>query len=55
MPQLNPSPWLFIFIMSWMIYLIILIPKVGNLKMLNEPMTPDTSVSTTQPWNWPWT
>nr|ABX46752.1 ATPase subunit 8 [Batrachoseps gavilanensis] len=55
MPQLNPNPWLFIFIMSWVIYLIILTPKVSNLKVLNEPMAQNMNMSVTQPWNWPWT
>nr|ABX46745.1 ATPase subunit 8 [Batrachoseps diabolicus] len=55
MPQLNPGPWLFIFIMSWLVYLMILAPKVANLKMPNEPLTQNTHLNTTQPWNWPWT
>nr|YP_097197.1 ATP synthase F0 subunit 8 [Batrachoseps attenuatus]AAU20634.1 ATP synthase F0 subunit 8 [Batrachoseps attenuatus]ABX46731.1 ATPase subunit 8 [Batrachoseps attenuatus] len=55
MPQLNPSPWLSIFLMSWLIYLIILLPKVGNLKVLNKTTTQSSNTIETQPWNWPWT
>nr|ABX46766.1 ATPase subunit 8 [Batrachoseps campi] len=55
MPQLNPNPWLFFFIMSWLIYLTILMPKMNNLKTLNGPTIKNVSMNTTQHWNWPWT
>nr|YP_009175976.1 ATP synthase F0 subunit 8 [Batrachoseps nigriventris]ALI30675.1 ATP synthase F0 subunit 8 [Batrachoseps nigriventris] len=55
MPQLNPGPWLFIFTVSWLIYLFILTPKTANLKVLNEPAAQNFNANTTQPWNWPWT
>nr|ADZ74279.1 ATP synthase F0 subunit 8 [Karsenia koreana]QEZ90715.1 ATP synthase F0 subunit 8 [Karsenia koreana] len=54
MPQLNPGPWFFIFMMSWLIYLIILMPKISSFKMFNEPMMQNIK-NKPQPWNWPWT
>nr|YP_097028.1 ATP synthase F0 subunit 8 [Aneides flavipunctatus]AAU20452.1 ATP synthase F0 subunit 8 [Aneides flavipunctatus] len=53
MPQLNPSPWFLIFMMSWFIYLIILMSKTTNFKMLNKP-TQYLYLTNPQPWNWLW-
>nr|YP_097106.1 ATP synthase F0 subunit 8 [Batrachoseps wrighti]AAU20543.1 ATP synthase F0 subunit 8 [Batrachoseps wrighti]ABX46738.1 ATPase subunit 8 [Batrachoseps wrighti] len=55
MPQLNPNPWLLFFIVSWLVYLTILTPKMNNLKMLNEPTMKNINMNMTQHWNWPWT
>nr|QCT09570.1 ATP synthase F0 subunit 8 [Cynops cyanurus cyanurus] len=55
MPQLNPGPWLSIFLTSWIIYLIILTAKINNFKFQNELSPKNTKKEKTQPWNWPWT
>nr|WAK99304.1 ATP synthase F0 subunit 8 [Paramesotriton hongkongensis] len=55
MPQLNPAPWFTIFLMSWVIYLIILTAKINNFSFQNEPTPQNTKKEKTQPWNWPWT
>nr|ACU00382.1 ATP synthase F0 subunit 8 [Cryptobranchus alleganiensis] len=55
MPQLIPEPWFAIFIMSWTAYLLILMPKVNNLKSLNKPVFAESFKNKPQPWNWPWT
>nr|AAU20686.1 ATP synthase F0 subunit 8 [Plethodon cinereus] len=53
MPQLNPDPWFIIFIMSWFLFLIILMPHTSKLKLMNKPMMQHTYNKTTS-WNWPW-
>nr|YP_010034177.1 ATP synthase F0 subunit 8 [Paramesotriton aurantius]QOW83716.1 ATP synthase F0 subunit 8 [Paramesotriton aurantius]WAK99343.1 ATP synthase F0 subunit 8 [Paramesotriton aurantius] len=55
MPQLNPGPWFTIFLMSWIIYLVILTAKISNFNFQNEPTPQNTKKEKTQPWNWPWT
>nr|YP_097015.1 ATP synthase F0 subunit 8 [Oedipina poelzi]AAU20439.1 ATP synthase F0 subunit 8 [Oedipina poelzi] len=53
MPQLNPRPWFFILVLSWLIYLMV-IQLTKNLNMLNE-LTSKNNMYMTQPWYWPWT
>nr|YP_097145.1 ATP synthase F0 subunit 8 [Thorius n. sp. RLM-2004]AAU20582.1 ATP synthase F0 subunit 8 [Thorius n. sp. RLM-2004] len=53
MPQLNPAPWFFILLMSWLVYLM-MAPKTSNLKTLNE-LTIKNDKNTASSWNWPWT
>nr|YP_009131408.1 ATP synthase F0 subunit 8 [Onychodactylus zhaoermii]YP_626690.1 ATP synthase F0 subunit 8 [Onychodactylus fischeri]ABC56103.1 ATP synthase F0 subunit 8 [Onychodactylus fischeri]AIC83075.1 ATP synthase F0 subunit 8 [Onychodactylus zhaoermii]UHM25429.1 ATP synthase F0 subunit 8 [Onychodactylus zhaoermii]UHM25442.1 ATP synthase F0 subunit 8 [Onychodactylus zhaoermii]UHM25455.1 ATP synthase F0 subunit 8 [Onychodactylus zhaoermii] len=54
MPQLNPGPWLTIFLMSWLIFLTTLTMKMNNLKCLNEPASHSIKKNKPQSWNWPW-
>nr|ACJ43717.1 ATP synthase F0 subunit 8 [Notophthalmus meridionalis]QCT81725.1 ATP synthase F0 subunit 8 [Notophthalmus meridionalis meridionalis]QCT81738.1 ATP synthase F0 subunit 8 [Notophthalmus meridionalis meridionalis]QCT81751.1 ATP synthase F0 subunit 8 [Notophthalmus meridionalis meridionalis]QCT81764.1 ATP synthase F0 subunit 8 [Notophthalmus meridionalis meridionalis] len=54
MPQLNPGPWLAIFLTSWTIYLIIMTAKVNGFKYQNDPTLQTSKKAKTQPWNWPW-
>nr|YP_009298317.1 ATP synthase F0 subunit 8 [Nannacara anomala]AOM68289.1 ATP synthase F0 subunit 8 [Nannacara anomala] len=54
MPQLDPAPWLTIFIFSWLIFLTILPPKVLAHAFLNEPAPHNAEGSKTSAWNWPW-
>nr|YP_003933858.1 ATP synthase F0 subunit 8 [Ambystoma barbouri]ACY06208.1 ATP synthase F0 subunit 8 [Ambystoma barbouri] len=55
MPQLNPGPWLAILVMSWFIYLLILMPKTNNFKYNNDPNMQNVKKMKPQSWNWPWT
>nr|ABD58879.1 ATP synthase F0 subunit 8 [Burhinus grallarius] len=55
MPQLNPSPWFPIMLSSWLIYSLIIQPKLLSFTHTNTPSNkPFTSTKTT-PWPWPWT
>nr|YP_009256168.1 ATP synthase F0 subunit 8 [Phaethornis malaris]AKT26298.1 ATP synthase F0 subunit 8 [Phaethornis malaris] len=55
MPQLNPNPWLFIMISSWLIYSLIIQPKILSFPPTNPPSEAPTAPSKTSPWPWPWT
>nr|ADW93290.1 ATPase 8 [Brachymeles bonitae] len=55
MPQLNPSPWFFILLLSWVTLLLIFKTKILTSTPHNPPMLPDMTTSHTTPWNWPWT
>nr|WNH36989.1 ATP synthase F0 subunit 8 [Bairdiella chrysoura] len=54
MPQLNPSPWLAIMLFTWMVFLIVIPPKIMAHLLPNQPASqnPEKPISTT--WNWPW-
>nr|WNH37053.1 ATP synthase F0 subunit 8 [Herklotsichthys quadrimaculatus] len=54
MPQLNPSPWLAIFIFSWLIFLAFIPPKVMAHQFSNEPTALSAEKAKPQPWHWPW-
>nr|AEX10793.1 ATPase8 [Phrynosoma mcallii] len=53
MPQLNPSPWFLILLMTWAMLMLIFLNKTlnmlfPNMPTQNQPMKPLTS------WTWPW-
>nr|YP_009755374.1 ATP synthase F0 subunit 8 [Girella melanichthys]QIP53851.1 ATP synthase F0 subunit 8 [Girella melanichthys] len=54
MPQLNPSPWFAILIFSWMIFLIIVPPKILAHSFPKEPTPLNAQKAKTASWNWPW-
>nr|YP_002364459.1 ATP synthase F0 subunit 8 [Geococcyx californianus]ABY82533.1 ATP synthase subunit 8 [Geococcyx californianus]ADM26355.1 ATP synthase F0 subunit 8 [Geococcyx californianus]QOD97516.1 ATP synthase F0 subunit 8 [Geococcyx californianus] len=54
MPQLNPNPWLFIMMMTWLTFLLIIQPKLLSFTTTNIPPKLTTSTKTA-PWTWPWT
>nr|YP_008592610.1 ATP synthase F0 subunit 8 [Umbra pygmaea]YP_009178051.1 ATP synthase F0 subunit 8 [Umbra limi]AJW75342.1 ATP synthase F0 subunit 8 [Umbra limi]QWE36920.1 ATP synthase F0 subunit 8 [Umbra pygmaea]BAN81626.1 ATPase subunit 8 [Umbra pygmaea] len=54
MPQLNPAPWFTILLFSWLVFLIVIPPKVLNYTFTNEPSPQNTQKPKPQPWNWPW-
>nr|YP_009685547.1 ATP synthase F0 subunit 8 [Raddaella batesii]QDT76460.1 ATP synthase F0 subunit 8 [Raddaella batesii] len=54
MPQLNPAPWFAILFFAWMIFLIILPPKILAHKCPNDPGLRNLVVTETKFWNWPW-
>nr|YP_010486761.1 ATP synthase F0 subunit 8 [Anisotremus scapularis]UER93362.1 ATP synthase F0 subunit 8 [Anisotremus scapularis]UWI54063.1 ATP synthase F0 subunit 8 [Anisotremus scapularis] len=54
MPQLNPAPWFAILVFSWLVFLIIIPPKVLAYMFPNEPNPQIIQKSKTEPWTWPW-
>nr|YP_008593526.1 ATP synthase F0 subunit 8 [Nesiarchus nasutus]BAN83481.1 ATPase subunit 8 [Nesiarchus nasutus] len=54
MPQLNPTPWFAILVFSWLVFLIVIPPKVTAQTFPNEPVSQSTEKSKGTPWNWPW-
>nr|QUA10514.1 ATP synthase F0 subunit 8 [Symposiachrus guttula]QUA10527.1 ATP synthase F0 subunit 8 [Symposiachrus guttula]QUA10540.1 ATP synthase F0 subunit 8 [Symposiachrus guttula]QUA10553.1 ATP synthase F0 subunit 8 [Symposiachrus guttula]QUA10566.1 ATP synthase F0 subunit 8 [Symposiachrus guttula] len=55
MPQLNPGPWFFIMLTSWLTYSMIIQPKLLSFISTNPPSNKTPSTTTTTPWTWPWT
>nr|YP_009991730.1 ATP synthase F0 subunit 8 [Circaetus pectoralis]QNN84552.1 ATP synthase F0 subunit 8 [Circaetus pectoralis] len=55
MPQLNPTPWLLIMLTSWLIFTLIVQPKLLSLTPTNTPSNKPTMTANTHPWHWPWT
>nr|WNH18985.1 ATP synthase F0 subunit 8 [Hemiramphus balao] len=54
MPQLNPAPWFTILILSWLIFLTIIPPKVLAHSFPNEPTPQSAKLPETKSWTWPW-
>nr|YP_010960331.1 ATP synthase F0 subunit 8 [Trinectes inscriptus]WNH37695.1 ATP synthase F0 subunit 8 [Trinectes inscriptus] len=54
MPQLNPSPWLMLFLMTWLIFLSLLPMKIMNHTFPNLPNPKPAQNQKTTPFNWPW-
>nr|YP_002317211.1 ATP synthase F0 subunit 8 [Aulichthys japonicus]BAG83083.1 ATPase subunit 8 [Aulichthys japonicus]BBU25674.1 ATPase subunit 8 [Aulichthys japonicus] len=54
MPQLDPSPWFAMLVFSWLVFLIIIPPKVLAHVFSNEPALKDAKKTSTNPWTWPW-
>nr|AAM98615.1 ATPase subunit 8 [Tyrannus dominicensis]AAM98617.1 ATPase subunit 8 [Tyrannus dominicensis]AAM98619.1 ATPase subunit 8 [Tyrannus dominicensis]AAM98621.1 ATPase subunit 8 [Tyrannus dominicensis]AAM98623.1 ATPase subunit 8 [Tyrannus dominicensis] len=55
MPQLNPAPWFFILLISWLTFSFILQPKILLFTPTNPPSNKTLPITKTSPWNWPWT
>nr|YP_009490564.1 ATP synthase F0 subunit 8 [Ara tricolor]AWH62784.1 ATP synthase F0 subunit 8 [Ara tricolor]AWH62797.1 ATP synthase F0 subunit 8 [Ara tricolor] len=54
MPQLNPSPWLFIMITSWLALSLIFQPKTLSFTSTNPPANKTSATTKNHPWTWPW-
>nr|QGZ08522.1 ATP synthase F0 subunit 8 [Lepidochelys kempii]QGZ08535.1 ATP synthase F0 subunit 8 [Lepidochelys kempii]QGZ08548.1 ATP synthase F0 subunit 8 [Lepidochelys kempii]QGZ08561.1 ATP synthase F0 subunit 8 [Lepidochelys kempii]QGZ08574.1 ATP synthase F0 subunit 8 [Lepidochelys kempii] len=54
MPQLNPNPWLMTLLSTWLIYIIILQPKISSYLTTNNPTNKNNKINK-NPWTWPWT
>nr|YP_009355511.1 ATP synthase F0 subunit 8 [Uranoscopus japonicus]BAX03816.1 ATPase subunit 8 [Uranoscopus japonicus]BBU26115.1 ATPase subunit 8 [Uranoscopus japonicus] len=54
MPQLNPSPWFYILVTSWMIFLTIIPPKLLTHAFPNKPAPKTPKERSVFNWNWPW-
>nr|NP_115277.1 ATP synthase F0 subunit 8 [Eudromia elegans]AAK08593.1 ATPase subunit 8 [Eudromia elegans]AAK53291.1 ATPase 8 [Eudromia elegans]QNS38478.1 ATP synthase F0 subunit 8 [Eudromia elegans] len=55
MPQLNPNPWFLIMASSWLIFLLIMQPKLASFNPTNPPSNKTQSTKQPLPWSWPWT
>nr|QIA97279.1 ATPase 8 [Peucaea humeralis]QIA97280.1 ATPase 8 [Peucaea humeralis]QIA97281.1 ATPase 8 [Peucaea humeralis] len=55
MPQLNPNPWFFIMIASWLTFSLIIQPKILSFVTMNPLSNKRPAVPSTTPWTWPWT
>nr|ADN11997.1 ATP synthase F0 subunit 8 [Heteronotia binoei] len=53
MPQLNPTPWFFIFTLVWLILLFLLKPTLTELKNTPQPQ-PNITKYMPNPWTWTW-
>ncbi|YP_009473029.1 ATP synthase F0 subunit 8 (mitochondrion) [Phyllobates terribilis] len=53
MPQLDPSPWFFILLSSWMIFLLFSPTKISKHYFINDPNS-KTSKGLNKSWSWPW-
>nr|YP_086845.1 ATP synthase F0 subunit 8 [Rhineura floridana]AAT08494.1 ATP synthase F0 subunit 8 [Rhineura floridana] len=54
MPQLNPAPWLLIFLLTWTTLITIFLPKTFTLTQTTNPSTTSIDMDIKQPWTWPW-
>nr|ABS00695.1 ATPase subunit 8 [Aplonis grandis] len=55
MPQLNPGPWFFIMLTSWLTFSLIIQPKLLSFITMNPPSNKTPKTPKTTPWTWPWT
>nr|ABS00645.1 ATPase subunit 8 [Lamprotornis purpureus] len=55
MPQLNPNPWFFIMLTSWLTFSLIIQPKLLSFTTANPPRSKAPKTHKTTPWTWPWT
>nr|AQZ24947.1 ATP synthase F0 subunit 8 [Gyps himalayensis] len=53
MPQLNPAPWLYIMLASWLTLALVIQPKLLPFTPTNSPFNKTTTANTPS-WNWPW-
>nr|YP_009539816.1 ATP synthase F0 subunit 8 [Rhyticeros undulatus]AYQ21068.1 ATP synthase F0 subunit 8 [Rhyticeros undulatus] len=54
MPQLNPNPWFPIMLTSWLVYSLIIQPKLLTFLTTNPPNKMNLPTKTPS-WPWPWT
>nr|AEX10791.1 ATPase8 [Phrynosoma solare] len=54
MPQLNPSPWFFILLMTWTMLMLIFLNKTLILLFPNLPSQNQSKTKPPTSWTWPW-
>nr|AAP92020.1 ATPase 8 [Serranus psittacinus]AAP92022.1 ATPase 8 [Serranus psittacinus]AAP92024.1 ATPase 8 [Serranus psittacinus] len=54
MPQLNPSPWFIIMVFSWLVFLVVIPPKIMSYVFPNELNVNIAKTSDEDTWGWPW-
>nr|YP_009685768.1 ATP synthase F0 subunit 8 [Nothobranchius kuhntae]QDU91926.1 ATP synthase F0 subunit 8 [Nothobranchius kuhntae] len=54
MPQLNPAPWFTIMVFAWLIFLIVIPPKVLAHTTPNNALSQKVECSHTESWVWSW-
>nr|YP_009104481.1 ATP synthase F0 subunit 8 [Fulica atra]AHA13339.1 ATP synthase F0 subunit 8 [Fulica atra]AJW59209.1 ATP synthase F0 subunit 8 [Fulica atra]QGL54703.1 ATP synthase F0 subunit 8 [Fulica atra] len=55
MPQLNPHPWFYIMLMTWLTLSLIIQPKLSSFPTTNPILNKPVTNTKTNPWTWPWT
>nr|ABU68957.1 ATP synthase subunit 8 [Ispidina picta]ABU68961.1 ATP synthase subunit 8 [Ispidina picta] len=55
MPQLNPNPWFYMMLLSWLTFSLIIQPKIMTFISTNSPINKAHTPIKTSPWTWPWT
>nr|YP_010888032.1 ATP synthase F0 subunit 8 [Phylloscopus reguloides]WJJ67695.1 ATP synthase F0 subunit 8 [Phylloscopus reguloides] len=55
MPQLNPNPWFFIMLTTWLTFSFLIQPKLLTFVSTNPPSSKVPATPNTTPWPWPWT
>nr|UFA46194.1 ATP synthase F0 subunit 8 [Horornis parens]UFA46207.1 ATP synthase F0 subunit 8 [Horornis parens] len=55
MPQLNPAPWFFIMLITWLTFSLLIQPKLLSFVSTNPPSNKTSTIPSTSPWTWPWT
>nr|YP_010498857.1 ATP synthase F0 subunit 8 [Haliastur indus]UWR86742.1 ATP synthase F0 subunit 8 [Haliastur indus] len=55
MPQLNPAPWFLTLLSTWLIFTLVMQPKILPFIPTNSPSSKTTTTTHIFPWNWPWT
>nr|AYN73571.1 ATP synthase F0 subunit 8 [Pharomachrus auriceps] len=55
MPQLNPNPWFFIMLLSWLTFTLTIQPKLLSFLSTNSPSSKTLTTPKTTAWTWPWT
>nr|YP_009003630.1 ATP synthase F0 subunit 8 [Uraeotyphlus gansi]AGZ19124.1 ATP synthase F0 subunit 8 [Uraeotyphlus gansi] len=53
MPQLYPHPWFLTLILTWTVFMLILMTKTTKHQPTNN-ISPETLTMTSTTWNWPW-
>nr|YP_009990377.1 ATP synthase F0 subunit 8 [Zeugopterus punctatus]QNM99549.1 ATP synthase F0 subunit 8 [Zeugopterus punctatus] len=54
MPQLIPTPWFAILILSWLVFLAVVVPKILSRTYPNLPTSQSTEKPKNNPWFWTW-
>nr|AOW68966.1 ATP synthase subunit 8 [Ariosoma meeki] len=54
MPQLDPTPWFMILMLSWIVFLTIIPTKIMAHQCMNNPSPKNTKKPQESPWNWVW-
>ncbi|YP_009112425.1 ATP synthase F0 subunit 8 (mitochondrion) [Chelmon rostratus] len=54
MPQLDPAPWFATLLLSWLVFLTIIPPKIMSHQFPNEFSPQGTKKPQTESWTWPW-
>nr|YP_010157256.1 ATP synthase F0 subunit 8 [Liolaemus parthenos]AKJ76876.1 ATP synthase F0 subunit 8 [Liolaemus darwinii]QRG01391.1 ATP synthase F0 subunit 8 [Liolaemus parthenos] len=54
MPQLNPTPWFLVLVLTWTVLILIYTNKTNFSKHLSPPPQKEMKMENTTPWAWPW-
>nr|YP_009178103.1 ATP synthase F0 subunit 8 [Pseudanthias dispar]AJW75394.1 ATP synthase F0 subunit 8 [Pseudanthias dispar]WNH20819.1 ATP synthase F0 subunit 8 [Pseudanthias bicolor] len=54
MPQLDPTPWFSVLLLSWLVFLTVLPQKVTSHTYPKDASRHDAKMRGGTPWLWPW-